>query len=506
MAEIQALVNGRYGQDENSKQEKPRLSIRQLRQAAQKENLAKEAAKDAQGVQQPRMGASQATQKKKSSLLGGLFQVREPTQIALNQVAAQMIAQHGSTSATKVPNVRLEKMPDFVPKVNSRWDGIPETVKQKENKDRQRSQRESFFSTDSMSRSEDGKRGRRTLSRNSSSTTACSFGAYGNSSGSQGASSQTRFYAHSVNSSGDLASQQRTDDVPFEDSVISPSVVSLKERVLENPSNLQRGPRSPGMDQYQRAWSGHDVQPQRSFTLDQAPAYRTKATSPKATPGSPPLQSPATDRSVNSQTRAISSMSVSTSEAALFTSIDSTNSARVFSTPDAEIMSANSSLRTQSFKTASPMTPFHFEQGSYGTDNPSGHVALSPSDNGVLGPRAAHGKQLPADADYPFLAGEFQELILPDDSSIRYGWSPAESDYAASQRMADIRKARMHQDLEKRPDSSRDRLGLRASMLLADMSPWEEQESKQGSPQSPRVAHAPNSRTKFHKPFGIIDG
>ena len=190
-------------------QDKPRLTIRQLREAAQKEALAKELAKRSQTPGDIQTRGAAAPKKKKPSIFGGLFQVREPTQIALNQVAAQMIAQHGSTSATKVPNVRLEKMPEFVPKVNSKWDGIPESVKQKEKKEKenskQKARRDSFFATDSKPGN----------SRNSSSTTASSFGGYGNSSGSQGTSSRSRFYAQSVNSSGDLASQQRTDPSIF---------------------------------------------------------------------------------------------------------------------------------------------------------------------------------------------------------------------------------------------------------------------------------------------------
>jgi hypothetical protein len=200
-------------QDEN-KDGKPRLTIRQIREAAQKEVM-KEALVESNSIRTSSSKGAVPLPKKKSSMFGGLFQVREPTQIALNQVAAQMIAQHGSTSATKVPNVRLERMPEHVPKVNTKWDGIPESIKQKDKRERDRinrAKRESFFSGTSglRSRSDDASFVR-TGSRNSSATTASSFGGIDNSSGSQGASSRTRFYAQSVNSSGDLASQQRAE-------------------------------------------------------------------------------------------------------------------------------------------------------------------------------------------------------------------------------------------------------------------------------------------------------
>lgn len=155
---------------------------------------------------------------KKKSLFGGLFAVREPTQIALGQVAAQLAAQHGSTSATKVPNVRMEKMPDHVPKVNSKWDGIPDAIKQREKREKElakAAKRQSLAV--SVNASTTRSRSSEALSRPSDSRNSDrSDLSLGSRSGvHRHNSSRTpnphRFYAQSVNSSGDLAAQLRDD-------------------------------------------------------------------------------------------------------------------------------------------------------------------------------------------------------------------------------------------------------------------------------------------------------
>ncbi|KAK4942183.1 hypothetical protein LTR10_018075 [Elasticomyces elasticus] len=190
------------GDDIASGQEKPRLTIKQLREQAQN-------AVQAQQEEEEQPTSPPPQQKKRSSIFGSLFQVKEPTQVALNQVAAQMKAQHGSTNPTKVPNVRMEKMPEYVPKVNTKWDGIPDSVKkvEKEKKAREKGQASTDYPVYQN-------RGRGQLNSRNSSSSAGSFGSRGRSSGSYSNSTRPHFYAHSVNSSGDLASQQRTDRPP----------------------------------------------------------------------------------------------------------------------------------------------------------------------------------------------------------------------------------------------------------------------------------------------------
>ncbi|KAI1613340.1 hypothetical protein EDD36DRAFT_262674 [Exophiala viscosa] len=253
-------------------QGKPRLTIKQLREAAQN-------AVQTQQEQEEQPTSPQPQQRKRSSIFGSLFQVKEPTQVALNQVAAQMKAQHGSTNPTKVPNVRLEKMPEYVPKVNTKWDGIPESVKkiEKEKKARDKGQASKQdtlgFSDYSMYQN----RGRGQLnSRNSSSTTG-SFGSRGRSSGSYSNSARPHFYAHSVNSSGDLASQQRTDRPPHRAaSLHSQAASNTSEASFPGPS--PEIPRLAGLAPIDEPPS---PQSRLSPGIDTVPA---RLTSPSATP------------------------------------------------------------------------------------------------------------------------------------------------------------------------------------------------------------------------------
>lgn len=83
------------------------------------------------------LNLSQAPPRKKSSILSGFFS-KEPTISALAQVEADLTAKHGAATSHTVPHVSSRRMPEHVPKVNSRWDGIPETIKMREREDKQR--------------------------------------------------------------------------------------------------------------------------------------------------------------------------------------------------------------------------------------------------------------------------------------------------------------------------------------------------------------------------------
>lgn len=186
------------GDSHQQPSEKPRLTIKELRQAAQEASQ-----RNSTQIEHHANSVNNAPlAKKKTSLFGGIFQVREPTQVALSQVTAQMIAQHGSTSPTKVPNVRMEKMPNHVPKVNSKWDGLPESIRQREKKDKEGSKAKK---SDFGYFTGQGGASANYESRNSSSSG--SFGSRGRSTPSNSNAPNTQFYAPSINSSGDLAMQ-----------------------------------------------------------------------------------------------------------------------------------------------------------------------------------------------------------------------------------------------------------------------------------------------------------
>ncbi|EXJ81868.1 hypothetical protein A1O1_07933 [Capronia coronata CBS 617.96] len=457
--------------DVQSQPEKPRLTIRQIREAAQSKVQARQES-------HPPTPPSVPPPKKKPSILGGLFQVREPTQVALNQVAAQLVAQHGSTSATKVPNVRLEKMPDFVPKVNSKWDGIPDGVKQMQKKEKEREKDRSkssrrdgsgntYLRTGSRDRRDDE---RGSLNSRTSSSTTDSLASRGRSSGSHTASARTRFYAPSANSSGDLASQHRTDRLlPGRHSRPSPSPTNQSQA-----NSVDSVPKVRGLQREV------DTVPSRSLSLKQ---HTTQDNGPS-------------NPSIDGRLRVGQSVS-----------------AQVPPSPGNEPLPAHSASPVFTPTELSPVTPTFEGQPNYNHNlsaAPKENFIFTSSGPGVLGqPAVAHNSKTNL-ASGTFLAGEAQELALADNDTDR--------------RMADLPEnvegndedvtgnpsttPRKQKALEKRPDSSRARLGSRANMLVKEeVTPWEVQGKKQTSvsAQKPVAAASPRAtpspRNRFHKPF-----
>ncbi|KAI9825297.1 MAG: hypothetical protein M1832_001331 [Thelocarpon impressellum] len=77
--------------------------------------------------------------KKKSSLLGGFFSVKEPSTQAFQEFkreqarkAAAASAQTGRSSAALIPGVSSTKLPSSVPRVNTKWDGVPKSMKDRD--------------------------------------------------------------------------------------------------------------------------------------------------------------------------------------------------------------------------------------------------------------------------------------------------------------------------------------------------------------------------------------
>ena len=71
--------------------------------------------------------------KKRSNFLSGLFGVKEPSAQALHDYERHLMKQGGGrVIAVGMPGVSSAKLPATVPKVNSKWDGVPQTLKEKE--------------------------------------------------------------------------------------------------------------------------------------------------------------------------------------------------------------------------------------------------------------------------------------------------------------------------------------------------------------------------------------
>ncbi|KAJ4287937.1 hypothetical protein N0V90_011952 [Kalmusia sp. IMI 367209] len=79
---------------------------------------------------------SATTKKKKSGVLNFLT-LKEPSQIALEQFAdsqrKQTAAKGGPTNTVGFQGISPQKLPPSVPKVNSKWDGVPESRKSSRN-------------------------------------------------------------------------------------------------------------------------------------------------------------------------------------------------------------------------------------------------------------------------------------------------------------------------------------------------------------------------------------
>jgi hypothetical protein len=80
---------------------------------------------------------SSSKKKKKGNSVLGFLSVKEPSQVALKQFAEQQRKQNGNPKGTSTPQSKVtsnsnyvgQKLPPTVPKVNSKWDGVPSSVK-----------------------------------------------------------------------------------------------------------------------------------------------------------------------------------------------------------------------------------------------------------------------------------------------------------------------------------------------------------------------------------------
>ncbi|SMQ46448.1 unnamed protein product [Zymoseptoria tritici ST99CH_3D7] len=75
--------------------------------------------------------------KKKSSSVLGLLALKEPSTVAFEKFAEQERKRAGrkggKAAAVIMPGVSSQRLPEHVPKVNSKWDGLPPVIKKKDN-------------------------------------------------------------------------------------------------------------------------------------------------------------------------------------------------------------------------------------------------------------------------------------------------------------------------------------------------------------------------------------
>ena len=77
--------------------------------------------------------APMAPAKKKSGFFSGLLGAKEPSAQAFAEYQKTLMKHgHGRSNPVGLPGVSSAKLPPTVPKVNSKWDGVPQTLKEKE--------------------------------------------------------------------------------------------------------------------------------------------------------------------------------------------------------------------------------------------------------------------------------------------------------------------------------------------------------------------------------------
>jgi hypothetical protein len=384
---------------------------------------------------------SPTTQKKKS-LFGGLFVTKEPTGVALERFAAHLEAQHGELSARAIPGVSSAKLPEHVRKVNAKWDGVPAALKERERlqKERAHATKKQSLAPSVRSKSAKGSRDanarssdrRPPLQKRSSASTLSSF----DSRGRNGRPRQSQF-----SSSDDVRSLSKTLSSDTDSgrlakaasigpqSLRTPSGSSLPQITAFFPNDIPDPPTVP--KRYKSKRSTHTVSTQRTTSTnwtryDHADALADLAIDMVPEHTSSPISTPL-DRSPV--------------------------------TPSSMLKSPSSS--------GPSILPV--------SSNRSEEAVFVSSGADVIGPPAtATVKRKTKASRDAFLAGEARPFELPDDEP---GPAVIEYELRSPDRTSKAPElpalARVQKDLEKRPDSSRARLGLRASMLVShDQTPW----------------------------------
>ena len=389
---------------------------------------------------------SPVTQKKKS-LFGGLFVGKEPTAVALERLAAQLEAQHGELSPRAIPGVSSSKLPEHVPKVNTKWDGVPEAVKERERllKEKARTAKRQSVAPSTRSRSAEGsqqaneKRAhRRPIQKTTSTSTLSSFDSRGQ------------------------AERRR-------DSHLSDDVQAAYSKLNSDPGRGRTSNKPPSTkSQSLRSPSGSSLPPITAFFPNDIPSQ-------PALPGR--FKSPSSHTVGSNNTTSTGRTRFEQAEP-IFDVVPEHTSSPSRTPLDRSPVTPSATIQNQP-STEPSILPIwgRTEEGIYIT---SGSDFLGPKVTGMLRQKGKAQRDA-------FLAGEARPFELPDEEAgpgpavieseldLPIRGSPKRNSNAGAPQLP--AHARVQQDLEKRPDSSRARLGLRASMLIrADQAPWDLQE------------------------------
>ena len=481
--------------------------------------------------------------KKKGSRFGGLF-AKEPSAAALDQFAAQLLAQNGGKPPA---NVSSEKMPAKVPKVNSKWDGIPQAVKDKQRLEKERARQglsekpeksdtsssrshsagPSSHKRASESRSNHERRHSHLLSSSKADSPR------GRPSVMVDSHTQTKTSIRSSSSSGVSQSCSSRKAVSFIDqTMISPSGTSLPEITHFFPNDIVDAPPVPALprNQIQPVQQsnyydstnilsdavGQDKQFSYLLAVESMPDHTYF---PVASPAEDWPLTPVNELHIHGMDGAADYDNAKTTVLPARGTGDYTTTAG-FEISQPPPIPAKSHLRTPS------------EEYKAFLAGEAAEMELPDEDDMISRRSLGEGSMTTSIAPRPLdrIRGELLRRDSSDSSRGRLGlrpsmlvttdaapWEiedrPAMPASSASNRdsytssFRNLHLSRIQQDLDQRPNSSRDRLGLRTSMIKSTGTvPWEFQESSPGEerlespvlePTSPTRAFFPKSKTRL---------
>jgi hypothetical protein len=414
--------------------------------------------------------AQSAKKKKKPSFLGSLF-TKEPSTDAFLQMQDQSRKQLAQNPGRKNPpgmsGVSSVKMPVHVPKVNSKWDGMPQTRNDAHERTSSRAESGAGSTRTSSTRSRSADPGDRRSHRKqlSGSTTSSSH--------ANRDRSRKRAHEHhklvgfgDVDSVAESASSSNSMNHPRSKSISirtqslrSPSGTSLPQITSFFPNDI---PEPPGVPQIYR---NHTLSQDSAKGADEEHDTKDVPTLEEPRPGG------ISDHA--------SSPSLTSSEQSPITPLSELTTVQHLG--PAVVIDDSLSFLGPDFKL-------------------SGSI-LQSSGPDVLGLPIAN-KKVSKESIRAFLAGEARPLLLSEDEE--QSRRPKSVLKKGTQMQVFTPTFLVQQDLEKRPDSSRARLGLRASMIRSsDAVPWEWNEEKDAVPdEGKRVASPKTLRPKSLGIFG----
>ena len=358
--------------------------------------------------------------------------------MALEQLAQKLIAEHGGLNARAIPGVSCATMPKNVPKVNSQWDGRPESARPNDSTARPaRGPKPTSSKSSARSRSAEpsdrrysASRGRPPgLSQSSSTSIVNPDGSASQSSRPETPATDVELYHDGMR---DPLSAKARGKMPRprsarSQSLRSPSGSSLPLITSFFPEQIADPPALPPKSEARG--NTHATLPIRSM-----PPGHLKSRPQVITPPEPLLDSSFDTRSLQSATSSEASPATPSSPYAPVRPVD-----YALSMDDDRVLA--------SYKQCKPK-----------------EVILLSSGKDVLGPPVGiKRKSAPPRTAFP--AGEARPLEIPDDIT-RKPQDEHPDGLAGSATPMLSNLSRVQKDLERRPDSSRARLGLRASMLV----------------------------------------